>query len=167
MGCYTYWKANYILHTLAFKREFHAIIHPFRKIIIHTWQGISCPLYLHIYLHTIEKHFPRYLGAKYQSWGRTISSKKLSQASPNFHSLLLLQTSPPPLSLALEIPTPWRLILYLSIAWWFVIGLVSSSPHSSFYIFVPFFSLFLPFGWHIAFWCRNSHGYCFGCFYGW
>ena len=35
-----YWKANYILHTFAFKREFHAIIHPFRKIIIHTWQGI-------------------------------------------------------------------------------------------------------------------------------
>ena len=88
---YSYWQANYIIQTLAFKREFHAIIHPFRKIIIHTWQGISCPLYLHIYLHTIEKHFPRYLGAKYQSWGRTISSKKLSQASPNFHAFLILK----------------------------------------------------------------------------
>ena len=49
-----YWKANYILHILAFKREFHAIIHPFRKIIIHTWQGISCPTYIHIPLKSIS-----------------------------------------------------------------------------------------------------------------
>ena len=56
---YAYWKANHILHIFAFKRAFHAIIHSFRKTIIHTWWGILCPLYLHIYLHTIEKHFPR------------------------------------------------------------------------------------------------------------
>ena len=72
---YAYWKANYILHTLAFKKDFHAIIHSFRKIIIHTRQGIPCPLYFHIYLRTIEKHFPRYLGAKYQTWGSPNSNK--------------------------------------------------------------------------------------------
>ena len=48
---YAYWKANYILHTLAFKREFHTITYSFRKIIIHTLLGISCPLYLPIYTH--------------------------------------------------------------------------------------------------------------------
>ena len=83
---------------LHLKREFHAIIHSFRKrpqysfrkILIHTLQGISCHmftyihtiercfpchLYLHTYLHTIEKYFPRYLGAKYPSWGSPNSSK--------------------------------------------------------------------------------------------
>ena len=66
-----------IMHILAFKRESRAIIHSFRKTIIHTLLGISCPLYLHIYLHTIEKHFPRYLGAKYQSWGSPNSYKQV------------------------------------------------------------------------------------------
>ena len=47
------------------------------KQFIHTWRGILCPLYLHIYLHTIEKHFPRYLGAKYQSWGSPNSYKQV------------------------------------------------------------------------------------------
>ena len=95
---YACWKTNYVMHTLAFKREFHAIIHSFkkrpqysfRKILVHTSQGISCHmftyihtiercfpcyLYLHKYLHTIEKYLPRYLGAKYPSWGSPNSSK--------------------------------------------------------------------------------------------
>ena len=74
---YAYWETNYILHIFAFKKAFHAIMHSFRKTIIHTWRGILCPLYLHIYLHTIEKHFPRYLGAKYQSWGSPNSYKQV------------------------------------------------------------------------------------------
>ena len=51
---YAYWKANYILHTLAFQREFHAIIYLFKKIIPHILQGISCPTYIHIPLKSIS-----------------------------------------------------------------------------------------------------------------
>ena len=45
---------------------------------IHTLCNIFlCHIYLHIYLHTIEKHLPRYLGAKCQSWGSPNSYKQV------------------------------------------------------------------------------------------
>jgi len=101
---YAYWKANYVMHILALKRESHAILHSFRKrpqylfrkILIHTLQGISCHmftyihtiercfpcyLYLHTYLHSIEKYFPRYPGAKSPSWGSQIRVKTLTNKS--------------------------------------------------------------------------------------
>ena len=55
---YACWKANYVMHTLAFKREFHAIIYSFRKwpqysfrkILVHTLQR-NFMAYVHIYTH--------------------------------------------------------------------------------------------------------------------
>ena len=87
---YSYWQAIYIMHTLAFKKAFHTIIHSFKKTIIHTLLGISCSLYLPMHT-TIARCFPCYLYVKYQTWGSPNSSKKLSQANPNFHIFLILK----------------------------------------------------------------------------
>ena len=87
---YAYWQAIYIMHTLAFKREFHAIIYSFRKIIIHTLLGISCPLYLPIYTHYC-KVFSTLPLCKVSNMGQPKFEQKLSQANPNFHVFLILK----------------------------------------------------------------------------
>ena len=74
---YAYWKANYILHTLAFKREFHAIIHSFSKRPQYSFtlcKEFHAP-YIYLCVHTIARCFPRYLYVKYQTWGSPNSSK--------------------------------------------------------------------------------------------
>ena len=60
-----------IMHILAFKRESRAIIHSFRKGPQYSFTLCKefHALYIYLCIHTIEKHFPRYLGAKYQAWG--------------------------------------------------------------------------------------------------
>ena len=55
----------------------HSKRHSILSYIIHTLLGISYSLYLPMYLPTIEKHFPHYLGAKYQSWGSPNSYKQI------------------------------------------------------------------------------------------
>ena len=42
---YSYWQAIYIMHTFAFKREFRAIIHSFRKTIILTLWSLHWTLH--------------------------------------------------------------------------------------------------------------------------
>ena len=45
---------------------------------IHTLCNIFlCHIFLHVYLHTLEKHLPCYLGAKCQSWGSPNSYKQV------------------------------------------------------------------------------------------
>ena len=87
---YSYWQAIYIMHTLAFKREFRAIIHSFRKTIIHTLLGISCSLYLPMYTHYC-KVFSTLPLCKVSNMGQPKFEQKLSQAGPNFHAFLILK----------------------------------------------------------------------------
>ena len=78
------------MHTLAFKREFRAIIHSFRKTIIHTLLGISCSLYLPMYTYYC-KAFSTLPLCKVSNMGQPKLEQKLSQASPNFHVFLILK----------------------------------------------------------------------------
>ena len=74
---YAYWQAICIMHTLAFKREFRAIIHSFRKRPQYSFtlcKEFHGP-YIYLYIHTIARCFPRYLYAKYQTWGSPNSNK--------------------------------------------------------------------------------------------
>ena len=52
----------------------------FYAIYSHTLQGISA-LPISTYIHTVERYFPCYLGARYSSWGSQILVENLSNMS--------------------------------------------------------------------------------------
>jgi len=84
---YAYRKANYILHTFAFKRAFHAIIHSFRKTIYSYLARNFMPLiFTHISTHH-WKAFPTLLRCKVPIMGQP----KFLQTSPYFHAFLILK----------------------------------------------------------------------------
>jgi len=90
---YAYVERNFLLLIHTLQGIFMPYIHTLCKVFPrHLYSHIYIPLkgifhatYIHTYMHTIERYFPCYLGAKYSSWGSQILVKTF-QVCPNIHA---------------------------------------------------------------------------------